>query len=105
MSAFNWSISLVDEELEDDAPPPAPPPPARLLDFVEDVVEPEDDEAVLDDVSVEVLPEAVVVVAAAVDALVLAGVDVAVPPVVFGPSAAAVTEEVDCICMVSGNSR
>lgn len=98
---------MVDEELEEDAPPP-PPPPAPLLDFAEDVeevVEPEDDEAVLDDAPVEVLPEAVVVVAAVVDALVLAGVDVAVPPVVFVPSAAAVTEEVDCICMVSGNSR
>jgi len=49
----------VDEELEEEDAPPPPPPPAPLLDFAEDVeevVEPEDDEAVLDDASLWLPP-------------------------------------------------
>jgi hypothetical protein len=85
------SISEV-VELEDDEllppPPPPPPPPVRLLEAAEDVfVGLVEDEVLLEVVLLSEL-DAVV--------LVLVEVDVVVP------SAAVVTEEVDCICMVPG---
>jgi len=103
MRAFSVSISaVVDDELEDDEPPPPPPPPPPAvlpLEDAEDVVEPDDDEAVLEDA----FPDAVFVADAVLlpsefDAVVVFADVEAVVPLVPGSGAAA--EVVDCICMV-----
>ena len=97
------SISEVVELEDDGLLPPPPPPPPPLPEAAEDLpVEPEEEEE--EDVVADVPPDAVFVVDALwllfeLDAVVLADVAVAVPLV---PNAAAVTEEVDCICMVPG---
>jgi hypothetical protein len=101
MRAFSSLISGVAEEL---LPPPLPPPPLPfwLFDAAEDVVEPGEEEEVLEDVLPDVafVVDAVLLVtelAAAV--LIDLEVGVVVPLV---PSAAFAAEVVDCICMVLG---
>jgi hypothetical protein len=96
MRAFSCWISGVLEEL---LPPPLPPPPLPvwLLEAAEDIVEPDEEEEVLEDVLPDALVVDAVLLVSELDADVLADLDVVVPLV---PSPAAAAEVVGCICMV-----